>query len=151
MGAVTYPHAAVERALTDDFVACRLESAKAPELARAANVRWLPGLVVASPDGRPAHVQVGFLPPDDFLRELDFGAGIVAMGSKRYDEADALFAKVAARDDAERAPDAWYWRGISRYRQTKAFEDCQRHWAEIPKRWPGTQWARRVEYALAKR
>src|SRR5689334_20093201 len=107
MGAVTYPEPRVAAALGARFVACRVESAKAPELARRMNVRWLPGLVVADADERPANVQIGFLAPDDFLSELDFGAAIVAMAAKRYDEADALFRQVAARD-GERAPDAWY-------------------------------------------
>ena len=54
MGAVTYPHPEVERELSAHFVACRIESAKQPELARQMGVRWLPGLVVAAADGRPA-------------------------------------------------------------------------------------------------
>jgi TolA-binding protein len=148
MGAVTYPHAAVVQSLNEDFVPCRIESARAPELARRMNVRWLPGLVVADHEERPAHVQVGFLPPEDFLDELKFGRAIMAMGHKRYDEAHALFGQVAEREGAERAPEAYYWWGISHYRQTKDFADCRRHWAEIVRRWPGSQWARKVSYAV---
>jgi TolA-binding protein len=147
MGTVTYPHPEVERELGERFVPCRLESAKHPELARAMNVRWLPALIVAAADGRPAHVQTSFLAPQDLLVELEFGRAIHAMGEKRYDDAHALFETVAARG-GERAPDACYWWGISQYRQSKDFRDCQRRWAEIAKRWPDTQWARRVSYAL---
>jgi TolA-binding protein len=110
------------------------------------NVRWLPGLVVCDADERPAAVQVGFLPPEDLLPELTFGRAIVAMGAKRYDEAHALFRQVA-ETDADRAPEAFYWWGISSYRQSKDFKDCTAKWAEIVRRWPATQWARKVSWA----
>jgi len=148
MGAVTYPDAEVARRLNDDFVPCMVESAKAPDLARKMNVRWLPGLIVADADERPAHVQVGFLPPQELLTELSFGAAIVAMGEKRYDDAHALFREVAERPGAERAPEAWYWWGISRYRQSKSFADCQDAWRNIVERWPDSQWVHKVSYAL---
>jgi TolA-binding protein len=148
MGAVTYPDPDVVAELNLNFVPCRLESAKVPELARKMNLRWLPGLVVADSTERPAHVVIGFLPPADFRNELDFGRAMAAMTRKRYDEAHALFARVAHRLDGERAPEAWYWWGISRYRESKEFADCQEKWRQIVAHWPGTQWARRVEYAL---
>jgi TolA-binding protein len=147
MGAVTYPQASVAHTLNEEFVPCKVESASAPELARKMNVRWLPGLVVADHDERPAHVQIGFLPPEDFLDEITFGRAIVAMGQKRYDEAHDLFRRVVERG-GERAPDALYWWGISHYRQTKSFADCQRHWSEIVRRWPDSQGARKVRYAV---
>jgi TolA-binding protein len=147
MGAVTYPDATVEAELAERFVPCKVESASAPDLARKMNVRWLPGLVVADADERPANVQVGFLPPADFLLELDFGRAILAMGAKRYDEADALFGRVAATS-GDRAPEALFWWGISRYRQSKAFADCQAKWREITERWPSSLWTKKVAYAL---
>jgi len=149
MGTVTYPSPRVIEELNRSFVPCRIESAKAPELARKMNVRWLPGLVVADAAERLAHQQIGFLPPADLLNELDFGRAIALMTRKHYPEAHALFLEVAARAATERAPEAWYWLGISRYRESKRFEDCQDAWRRIAERWPGTQWARRVEYALA--
>ena len=147
MGAVTYPDQSVVKALSEDFVPCKLESAKAPDVARKMNVRWLPGLVVCDADERPSSVQVGSLPPEDLLDELAHGGAIIAMGAKRYDEAHALFARVADRG-GERAPEAVFWWGISRYRQSKKFEDCQDAWRQIVARWPLSQWTRKVAYAL---
>jgi TolA-binding protein len=151
MGTVTYPDPRVIEALNRQFVPVKLESAKHGEVARKMNVRWLPGLVVAGADERPASVQVGFLAPQDLLGELSFGRALVAMGGKDYDQAHQAFREVVEAPGAERAPDAWYWWGISAYRQSKDFADCVERWAEIPRRWPGTPWARRVEYALPAR
>jgi TolA-binding protein len=148
MGTVTYPDARVIAHVNERFVPCKLESAKFTDVARRMNARWLPGLAVVDADERPAHVQVGFLPPDDLITELTFGRGIVAMGEKRYADADACFLAVTATPGAERAPEAWFWLGISRYRASKKFSDCQDAWREIVARWPDTLWSRKVDYAL---
>src|SRR5579859_1177427 len=102
MGAVTYPDPKVIEELNAHFVPVKLESAGNAEISRKMNVRWLPGLVVCDADERLAHLQIGFLPPADLLPELTFGRAILAMGAKRYDEADRLFGAVA-ESDAERA------------------------------------------------
>jgi hypothetical protein len=151
MGAVTYPNPDVVRELSEHFVPVRIESAKQPEHARRMNVRWLPGLVVAGADERPANVVVGFLPPSDLLPELTFGRAIAAMGEKRYDEAHTLLEQVAGTKGAERAAEALYWLGVSRYRQSKDFMGSIREpWGRIVETWPGSQWARKVGFAVGK-
>jgi TolA-binding protein len=147
---VTYPQPEVIEALSQ-YVPLKLESGKSPELARRLNIRWLPGIAVLDADERPAHVLTGFLPPKDLLAELRFARGILAMGRKKYDEANALLQGVANEPDAERAPEAAYWWGVSRYRQTKEFDASMNGtWSLIVERWPASQWARKVSYALKK-
>lgn len=149
MEAVTLPDESVIGELSDRFVPARLESAKHADLARRMGVRWLPGLVVCDADERPAHVVIGYLPPDDLRAELTYGRAIVAMSEKRYDDAHALFCAVADWPGAERAPEALFWWGISRFRQTKDFATAVGEpWTRIVERWPGSQWARKVGYAL---
>ena len=151
MDTVTYPHDTVIAAIERHFVPLKLESARHGDLARRLNVRWLPGLVVADGEGRPAHVSVGFLPPPDLLAELAFGRAVNAMGQKRYDEAHLLFQEVASDPARERAPEALFGGGISRYRQLKDFAAAvQEPWSRIVERWPGSQWARKVAYALGR-
>jgi TolA-binding protein len=151
MDAVTYPQEKIEAFVDAHFVPCRLESGKHVELARRLGVRWLPGTVVLDADERPAHAQIGFLSPDDLIVELSFARAIQAMGEKRYDDAHALFAEVAARAGHERAPEAYFWWGISRYRHSKDFSSAVREpWSAIVERWPGSEWARKVGYALGK-
>jgi TolA-binding protein len=148
MEAVTLPDESVNREIERSFVAAKLESARHAEVSRRMGVRWLPGLVVCDADERLAHLVVGFLPPGDLIPELTFGRAIVEMGAKRYDEAHAAFAAVA-ETDAERAPEALYWWGISRNRQLKDFDAAVREpWGAIVKHWPKSQWARKVGYAL---
>ena len=151
MEAVTLPDETVIREIGENFVAAKLESARHADLSRRIGIRWLPGLVVCDADERLAHTVVGFLPPDDLVFEITFGRAIVAMGEKRYDDAHAAFAAVAERPEAERAPEALYWWGISRNRQLKNFDAAVREpWGRIVERWPKSQWARKVGYALGR-
>ena len=151
MEAVTLPDESVIREIDENFVGAKLESAKHADVSRRMGVRWLPGLVVCDAEERLAHLIVGFLPPDDLVPEITFGRAIVAMGDKRYDEAHAAFAAVADRPGAERAPEALYWWGISRNRQMKDFDAAVREpWGRIVERWPKSQWARKVGYALGR-
>lgn len=145
---VTYPNPKVEEVLSAQFVPCRMESGKAPEVAKRFNVRWLPALVVVDDDERPVHQITGFLPPEELLSELTFAQAIRAMAHKRYDEAHALFAQ-AAKVPTERACEALFWWGVSRFRQSKEFASAIREpWGELLARFPSSQWAHKVRYAL---
>ncbi len=145
---MTYPQQAVVDEVEGKFVAAKLESAKTPELARKLGVRWLPALLVVDADERPASSSVGFLPAADLLTELTFGRAILEMGKKRYDQAHLLFQEVTGAVDSERAPEAAFWWGVSRYRQLKDFPLAVREpWELILQRWPRSQWARKVGYA----
>jgi TolA-binding protein len=151
MDAVTHPSQDVVREVMAEFVPCRLESLKEPELLKRLNVRWLPGVAVVDAADRPAHVSIGFLPPADLLTELAFGRAVALMGAKRYDEAHALFARVADTPGAERAPEACFWWGISRYRQSKDFRAAiEEPWRRIVERFPQSQWARKVGFMLGQ-
>ena len=145
---MTYPNEKVARELNDRFVPCKVESAKHPELAKRLAVRWLPGLaVIDSTDERPASIAIGFLPPEDLLAELTFGRAIAAMAQKRYDDAHALFREIAENPTADRAPEAYYWWGVSKYRQTKDLQaSLLELWPNILEKWPKSPWARKVAF-----
>ena len=151
MDAVTHPHPEIVRMVDEYFVPVRLESVKHNDVARKMGVRWLPGIVVADADERPAHVSVGFLPAEDLLSELTFGRAICAMGAKQYEEADRLFESVSVNPLAERAPEACFWWGISRFRRTKDLSSAREPWSRIVATWPHSQWARKVGYALDRK
>jgi thioredoxin-like negative regulator of GroEL len=148
MDTVTYPQKAVIDEVNGKFVPAKLESAKNPDVARGLGVRWLPGLVVCDSDGRAANAQIGFLPPEDLITELTFGRAIIAMGTKHYEEAHRLFQQVVEKREHDRAPEAAFWWGVSRYRHMKDFSAAMREpWGMILERWPRSEWARKVAFA----
>lgn len=147
---MTYPNDEVIAYIHQNFVPVKLLGADNRELTKGFNVRWFPGIVVAGADRRATHVSIGFLPPEDLISELDFGRAIHAMTTRDYELANELFDRLASTD-ADRSPEATYWWGISRMRETKDPGAGTEKWKLIPERWPATQWARKVEYALAER
>ena len=97
---------------------------------------------------RSTHSTVGFLPPDDLLHELDYGRAIHAMATREYATANGLFDALSAQHDAERAPEAAYWWGVSRMRETKQPDTALEPWQRILDHWPDSQWARKIRYAV---
>ena len=88
------------------------------------------------------------MPPADLFAELDYGRAIHAMTTKKYETANSLFDKLSNNTDAERAPEATYWWGISKMRETKDPTTALAPWKLIGERWPSSQWSRKVAYAL---
>jgi hypothetical protein len=146
MGAVTYPHEEVKRALHEHFVSLRVnEYSKDPAavaVLRAYRLLWSPGFIFLDAHGNELRRLVGYLPPEDFLAELHFVLGMVAMLQTKYAESFDEF-RVAA-DRYPQAPvcaEALYWAGIAAFRRDgRKIEVVRQHWEEIRRRFPQSIW-----------
>jgi|SRR5580658_3150551 thioredoxin-related protein len=70
----TYSNKDVEARLTKDFVAVKLnpeQSSRGAQLARQFGTTGFPHVVFVSADGKKVYEIGGYLPPDQFLKELD--------------------------------------------------------------------------------
>jgi thioredoxin-related protein len=70
----TYSNKDVEARLTRDFVAVKLnpeQSPKGAQLARQFGTTGFPHIVFVNADGKRVYEIGGYLPPDQFLKELD--------------------------------------------------------------------------------
>ncbi|MBM4275715.1 MAG: hypothetical protein FJ134_14820 [Deltaproteobacteria bacterium] len=67
----THADAQVANALNTRFIPVRLEGRQHMDLVQQFSVRGAPTTLVFSPDGRELHRVVGFLPPAEYLAELD--------------------------------------------------------------------------------
>lgn len=149
MGAVTHPEPAVAADVAANFVPVKLKSADHADLARSFGVRWLPATIVADAQGKAQHMTLGFLPPAHYRAELCFGRAMAAFGAKEYEGAKRLFAELAEKHPkTERTAEGHYWTGVTLLRQTRDFLKCKEAWRRIPKEFPGSLWAAKVEWAL---
>ena len=137
---MTYPEQRVIDYISEHFVPTKLLGAEHRDLTKAFNVRWFPALVVADAKGRATHQQIGFLPPDDLISELDYGRAIHAMTTKQYGVANALFQRLSDATGAERAPEAAYWWGLAKMATSRGQKLTQAHGAvqASPARWSRT-------------
>ncbi len=83
------------------------------------SAHWTPTIVQLDPEGVEQHRVEGFLEADDLLAQLMLGLGRAAFKSRRWEEAEPHFREVVDRyPKSDAAPEALYWAGVSRYRQT---------------------------------
>jgi hypothetical protein len=80
-------------------------------------IQWTPVLLVLDPEGKEQHRWEGYLPPADFLGQLRLGLAKASFGVARWEESARLFEEVAREHpDADFAPLAVYYAGVSRYK-----------------------------------
>ena len=76
-------------------------------------------MLIMDPDGKERWRLEGYLPKDEFRANIEMGLARVAFMRKDWTGAEQRYADVAERyPDSHFAPEAVYWRGISRYKQS---------------------------------
>lgn len=102
---------------------------------------WTPTLAVLDHRGIERHAFVGYLPPGEFLGQLSLGLGQVAFGAGEWDRAEARFRDTARSwPESEAAPEALYWAGVSRYKETEDGADLTEIAGELSERFPDSIW-----------
>jgi len=73
----TFSNKDVEARLSNEFIAVKIDLDKSPEameLAKKFDVNAIPHIVFLDADGKKLSDIVGYIPPDEFLKELDSAA-----------------------------------------------------------------------------
>ena len=109
---------------------------------------WTPTVLVLDSDGVERQRLEGYLTKEEFRAWLEMGPARVAFMHKQWAEAERRYGEIVERyPDSEAAPEAVYWRGVSRYKRTNdhtalgevAEEFKQKHqesvWAEKASVW----------------
>jgi TolA-binding protein len=90
-----------------------------PEGFERFGAQWTPTVIIADPQATERYRFEGFLPPDEFLPQLEFGQAKVAFAAGDFTRAESLFRRIAEEHPtADVAPEALYWAGVSRYKGT---------------------------------
>jgi hypothetical protein len=150
MDAVTYPDPAVAHRLATSFVPLRLDvAALVPgdrELLRMARPLFTPMLLFLDWSGSELRRFTGYLPPAEFLAELELVLGFSDLLHARHGEAYTRFRETARRHAGRpAAPEALYWAGVAAYRlQGQGLNGLIPEWAELVDRYGGTTWCERA-------
>jgi thioredoxin-related protein len=70
----THQDPAIVKALNEQFIPVRLEGRSHMDLVQKFEVRGAPTTLVFSPDGQEKHRFVGFMAPQEYLKELEKAA-----------------------------------------------------------------------------
>ena len=108
-------------------------------------LQWTPTIVILDTGGREVHRIEGFLPNDDFLAQLRIGLGQVAMSAKRFTDAEREFHQVVEElPNTDAAPEAQYWRGVSKYKGSNDPAALKETAEAFRKRYSDSTWAKKA-------
>ena len=103
---------------------------------------WTPTVLILDSDGTERLRVEGYLPRDEFRAHLEMGLARVAFMRKQWDGAERRYAQVVERyPDSKVAPEAVYWRGVSRYKQTNDHTVLGEVPEQLKERYPDSVWA----------
>jgi hypothetical protein len=148
---VTYPDARVTEFVSRNFVGTKVDFPNAPEAAKRLRVSWTPTILVLDPEGTEHHRFVGFLPPPDYLAQVTLGLGKSELDRGNHGAAAERFAAVVSGyPESEAAPEALYFLGVAKYRQTKDPSHLKTEWTKLREKYGSSEWAKKVGFAVSK-
>jgi hypothetical protein len=114
-----YTDERVARFINDNFVPGKFHIRDQKPVFDRFGALWTPTLIILDSDGKEHHRFEGFLPPEDFLAELHLGLGRVAFAKGDYAAAQKRYRAVVEHlPDSHAAPEALYWAGVAKYKET---------------------------------
>lgn len=148
MGAVTYPHSQVEKAL-EKFVSVRLNVADPTDAVkiamRDARMVWTPTLIWFDHHGIEIRREIGFLEPDHFVGVLKLAEGQADLLHADYDQALAHFDEVSESSHPDVAAEALYWAGVAALRLGSR-DDFAARWTRLHETYPRSTWWERASF-----
>jgi TolA-binding protein len=139
----------VARFIEENFIPARLhvreQAADFKKYGEQYSAHWTPTLLELDPEGVEQHRVEGFLEADDLLAQLTLGLGKAAFKSRKWQEAERRFREVVDRyPESDAAPEALYWAGVSRYRQTNDVAALAGTSEAFGKRYQDSIWAKKA-------
>jgi hypothetical protein len=139
-----YPDPKIAGFVSDRFIPVRQHVKTHPDAMERFNVQWTPTILIMDPNGIERHRVEGFLEADALLAQLKLGLAQVAFANKQWDEAEKLFEEVVSSGDADTAPEAAYWAGVTRYKSTGDPATLGATHKRLSTEYGGSPWAKKA-------
>lgn len=144
-----WPDARVEEIVDQEFIPVRVHVQKQADeyqrLGQKYGAEWTPTILMLDPAGNERHRVEGFLPTAEFVPHLEFGAARISFSSGEFEKAENRFRHVAdAHPEAEVAPEALYWAGVSRYKGSDDAGALEETAAVMRQKYPASPWAKKA-------
>lgn len=140
-----YPDPGVESFINDNYVPVKIHIKEQPQVFERFGVQWTPTMQVLDPDGTKRHQFEGFLPPEDFLAHLELGLAHSAFAGARWPEAESRYDDIVSRlPRSGVAPEALYWAGVSRYKNSGDATALRRTAEAFKTRYADSTWAKKA-------
>jgi TolA-binding protein len=109
------------------------------------NAQWTPTILELDSDGAEVYRIEGFLPNDDFLAQLELGRAQIDFKQGKFPEAEKRFRRIVDQlPNTDAAPEALYWAGVSRYKETHDASALKATAKAFSERYQDTAWAKKA-------
>lgn len=140
-----YPTSEVATFIADHFIPVKIHVKEQPATFERFGAPWTPTQIILDPAGEERYRIEGFLPTYDFLAQLELGLGHSAFKRGEWDEAQQWFQQVVDdHPDADAAPEAQYWLGVSRYKKSGDAAELAQTAKRMDEKYPDTVWAKKA-------
>lgn len=101
--------------------------------------------MIVDPDGSERYRFEGYLPPDEFLAQLQLGLGKDAFSHDQWNDAERWFRAVVQRfAKTDAAPEALYWAGVAKYKAAGNPAALKETADQFAKQYPQSVWAKKA-------
>ena len=109
------------------------------------NAHWTPTVLELDPNGEEFYRLEGFLPADDFLAQLQLGRAHMDFKQGKWADAEKRFQEIVDNlPQAEAAPEAMYWAGVSQYKATNDAGALKETAKAFTQRYKNSSWAKKA-------
>lgn len=130
--------------VSDRFIPVRQHVKTHPEAMERWGAQWTPTIMVVDANGKERHRIEGFLETEPFYAQLRLGLAQAAFASQNWDEAERLFEEVVTSGDADTAPEAAYWAGVTRYKRSGDPAALGETHSRLNSQFGGSTWAKKA-------
>jgi TolA-binding protein len=107
--------------------------------------QWTPTIIIADPEGKERYRFEGYLPPEEFMAQLELGLAKVAFTKNDFARAEELYKDIVRRfPKSAAAPEALYWAGVSKYKASNDPAALKQTAEAFRSEYGDTQWAKKA-------
>ena len=144
-----WPDERVAKFVSENFIPARVhvkdDAAAFKKYGEQYNAHWTPTNLELDPNGEEFYRVEGFLPLDDFLAQLMLGRAHMDFKQAKWAEAEKRFREIVDKlPNAEAAPEAMYWAGVSRYKATNDATASKATAKAFTQRYKDSSWAKKA-------
>lgn len=140
MDAVTYPNPDVSAFLRSHVIPVKILNDQQPYASKF-RVVWTPTVIILDSDGNELTRDEGFLPPERLLPALMLGMGKVRLFARKFKDAATYLSQLVAKyPNSDEAPEALYFSGVARFRDTNDLGAMRDTYEKLSSAYPGSSW-----------
>ncbi len=129
----------------ENFLPVKIHIKEQPETFKRFGAQWTPTLVVADSGGTERYRFEGYLPPEEFLAQLELGLAKSAFAREQWNEAEQRYRELVQEyPKAETASEALYWAGVSKYKASGDAGALAETAREFQSKYPQSVWAKKA-------